>query len=148
MSRARGSIEIARPVQDVFAVVADQRHEVHYNPRMHSSVKSSPGPIGVGTRFDAQVLSRGRPLAVSIEYTAYDPPHRVSSRSVMAGALVEGTVCCEPSRAGTRFSWDWQVSLPGWARIAGPVVGVIGRRQEMRIWSGLKRYLEDGTGTS
>jgi hypothetical protein len=52
----------------------------------------------------------------------------------------------EPGR--DRFSWDWQVSLPDWARIAGPVVGVIGRRQEMRIWSGLTRYLEDGTGTS
>jgi hypothetical protein len=64
-------------------------------------VKSSSGPIGVGTRFEARVLSRGRPLVVNIEYTAYDPPHRVSSRSVMAGALVEGTVCCEPSRAGT-----------------------------------------------
>jgi uncharacterized protein YndB with AHSA1/START domain len=148
MSRVRGSIEIVCPVEDVFAVVADQRHEVHYNPRMLSSVKSTQGPIGVGTRFEARVLTGRRPQVVSIEYTAYDPPHRLASRNVMAGALAEGTVSCDPSDAGTRFSWDWQVSLSGWARIAQPLVAVIGRREETRNWTGLKRYLEHGTGMS
>lgn len=144
MSRIRGSIEIFRPVEEVFDTVADQRNEVHYNPRMTTSAKVTKGPIGVGTTFQATVLHRGRPLDMTIEYTAFDRPRRLTSRSVMAGAVVQGSVRCDPIEGETRLSWDWQLSLSGLARLAGPLVARIGQRQETQIWSGLKHYLEGG----
>ena len=49
-----------------------------------------------------------------------------------------------PIGLGTRFSWDWTVTLTGPAWFAGPLVGLIGRRQERRTWTGLKDCLEDG----
>lgn len=142
MSRVRGSLEIARPVEIVFDVVADQRNEPRYNPQMTTATKTSDGPIGNGTRFAATVLSRGTPRPVSIEYTIFDRPHRIGSLSVMAGATVEGHVQCDPTPAGTLLSWDWTVTLTGPARLAGPLIGVIGRRQERAIWTGLKHHLE------
>ena len=144
MSRVRGSIEIARGSEEVFDVVADQRNEVHYNPEMTDSVKLTDGPIGVGTKFRATVLSRGKQMEMTIECTGFDRPRRFATRSVMAGAVAEGEVRCDPIPDGTLFSWDWQVSVSGPARIAGPLIGVIGRRQERRIWTGLKRMLENG----
>lgn len=144
MSRVRGSIEIARPVEEVFDVVADQRNEVRYNTKMTESVKLTDGPIGVGTTFRATVLSRGKPLVMTIECTGFDRPRRFATRSEMAGSVAEGEVRCDPVAGGTLFSWDWQVSVTGPARIAGPLIGMVGRRQERRIWSGLKRLLEDG----
>ena len=95
MSRVRGSVEIARPVEVVFDAVADQRHEPSYNPTMTESTKVTPGAIGVGTRFEATVLA-----------------------------------------------WDWNVMVTGPARFAGPLIGLIGRRQERTIWTALKLYLE------
>lgn len=147
MSRVRGSLEIARSVEMVFDVVADQRNEPRYNPHMTAATKTGDGPIGNGTRFEATVLSRGRPRPVSIEYTSFDRPHRIDSRSVMAGATVEGHVQCDPTPAGTHFSWDWTITLTGPARLAGPLVGVIGRRQERAIWTGLTRHLEHTDAT-
>lgn len=144
MSRVHGCILIARPVEEVFAVVVDQRNEVHYNPAMTSSVLETEGPIGVGSTFRATVLTRGRPLPVVIQYTEVDPPRRLASRSVTAGTVVEGAVRCDPHEASTLFSWDWQVRRPGLLRLAGPLVALVGNRQERRIWTGLKRYLEDG----
>lgn len=47
MTRARGSIDIRRPVEDVFDVVADRRNEPAYNPKMIGAVRPVPG----GTRF-------------------------------------------------------------------------------------------------
>ena len=35
------------------------------------------------------------------------------------------------------------MTLTGPARFAGPLVGLIGRRQERTIWTGLKNHLED-----
>ncbi|HET9646794.1 MAG TPA: nitroreductase/quinone reductase family protein [Microlunatus sp.] len=145
MTRIRGSLDIARPVAEVFDTVADQRNEPRYNPRMTASTKLTDGPIGVGTRFEATVLSRGKPLPISIEYTDFERPHRIASRSVMAGAVAAGRIRCDPIASGTRFSWDWTVTLTGAARLAGPVVGLVGRRQERDIWTGLKHLLEGGT---
>ena len=142
MSRVRGSLEIARPVEVVFDAVADQRNEPSYNPTMTESIKVTPGGIGVGTRFEASVISRGTPRPVTIEYTGFERPHRIDSHSVIDGATVHGHIQCDPTPAGTRFSWDWDVAVTGPARVAGPLISLIGRRQERTIWTSLKRYLE------
>lgn len=148
MARVRGSLDIARPVEEVFDFVADQRNEVRYNPAMTDSIKITDGPIGVGTRFHATILRRGKPLEVTIECTGFDRPRLLASRSVMTGAVVTGQVRFESIASGTRFLWDWEVTVPGLARLAGPLVGFIGRRQELAIWTGLKHVLEAGTDTS
>ena len=145
MSRVRGSLDIACPVEVVFDAVADQRNEPSYNPAMTHANKVTPGPIAVGTTFEATVMSRGSPRPVTIEYTGFERPHRIHSRSVMEGATVDGHIQCDPTPAGTRFSWDWTVTLTGPARFAGPLIGVVGRRQERTIWTGLKAHLEDTT---
>lgn len=81
---------------------------------------------------------------MTIEYTGFDRPHRILSRSVMAGAIAEGRVQCDPTPSGTRFSWDWTVTVTGPGRFAGPLISAVGRRQERVIWAGLKRHLEGG----
>lgn len=145
MSRVRGTLEIACPVEVVFDAVADQRNEPSYNPTMTAATKLTPGPIGVGTQFEATVASRGSPRTVTIEYTSFERPHRIDSYSVTDGATVQGHIQCDPTPAGTRFSWDWNVTLAGPARLAGPLIALIGRRQERTIWAGLKAHLEDAT---
>lgn len=148
MTRIRGSIEIHRPVEEVFDFVADQRNELLYNPKMTESVKLTEGPIGAGTRFRATVLTGGKPLPLMIECTGFEPPDRLASRSVVSGSVVEGEVRCQPVSGGTRFSWDWDVIVSGPARFAGPLIGWIGRRQERSTWTGLKRHLEGTDGVS
>ena len=82
---------------------------------------------------------------VTIEYTSFERPHRIASDSVMDGATGHGHIQCDPTPAGTRFSWDWNVTVAGPARFAGPLISLIGRRQERTIWTALKLYLEAPT---
>lgn len=144
MSRVRGSLTVARPVDEVFDTLADQRNEPRYNPRMTSCVMVTDGPVGVGSTFQATMRSRPQPFPVTIEYTRFLRPSLIASRSRMPGAVVEGQLRCEPTGDGTRLSWDWTITTTGVMRLAGPLITVIGRRQERAIWSGLKRLLEDG----
>ncbi|MFZ2625577.1 MAG: SRPBCC family protein [Propionibacterium sp.] len=143
MSRVREAIMIDRPVDEVFATVVDQRNEVRYNPAMASVAMETEPPISVGSRFRATVVMRGRPTEAVIEYTGVDPPHRLTSCSVTAGTVMEGSIRCDPKDGGTLFSWDWRVTLPGLLRLAGPLVGLLGAHQERRIWTGLKHHLEE-----
>ena len=61
MVKIDGSTVIARPVENVFDFVADERNEPKYNPRMVRAEKVTPGPIAKGTRWLATIESRGRP---------------------------------------------------------------------------------------
>lgn len=142
MARVHGSIDIDRPLDEVFDVVADQTNEPRYNPSMVASRRVTGGPIGVGTRFEATVLNRGKPHEVAIEITAFERPSETASRSVIEGNTVTGGLHFTPISSGTRLSWDWDVQIGGAARVLGPLVGMIGRRQERAIWSGLKRFME------
>lgn len=144
MARVRGSIDIERPVDEVFDVVADQTKEPLYNPGMTSSRRLDDGPMGVGTRYLATVLTRGKPHEVEIEVTGFERPTWISSRSVMGRSTVSGRVRFDPVGSGTRLSWDWDVQVGAGARVLGPLVSLIGRRQERAIWGGLKHYVEDG----
>lgn len=60
MVRIEGEIVIKRPLEEVFDFVADERNEPRYNPRMRRAEQISDGPIGVGTRFRAEIASMGR----------------------------------------------------------------------------------------
>jgi hypothetical protein len=102
----------------------------------------------VGTHFLATILSRGRPTEVDIELTRYERPRVLGSRSMMAGSTAVGELRLDPVASGTRFTWDWEVTVAGPARLLGPLVAIVGRRQEQAIWTGLKDWLENDGATT
>lgn len=145
MSRAvriDGSIDINRPVEEVFDFVSDQRNEPLYNPEMTSSEKVTAGPVAVGTRFLATTQARGKPLEMVIEVTGLDRPRRMDSTTHMATMDLDGGLTFEPTPDGTRMHWAWNVRPTGTLALLAPLVGIVGRRNERRIWAGLKRHLE------
>lgn len=142
MVKIQGSTVIARPVEDVFDFVADERNEPRYNPRMTRAEKVTPGPVGTGTRWSATIESRGRPLDMKIEVTDYTRPTRLGSTTSMSTAEIHGDMTFEPDPAGTRLSWSWELKPRGLFRVMGPLIALIGRRQEAEIWAGLKSYME------
>jgi Polyketide cyclase / dehydrase and lipid transport len=139
-----GSITIHRPVETVFDYVADQSNEPAYNPRMATSERINDGPVGVGTRFHATVLTRRRPLDMDIEVTESDRPTRFGTHTTMASANVTGVLTFRPIGADTQMSWSWDIRPQGMARLFSPLVALIGRHQEKACWAGLKRVLEAG----
>jgi uncharacterized protein YndB with AHSA1/START domain len=137
-----GEIVIDRPPDEVFDFVADQRNEPRYNPRMRHVEQLSEGPIGLGTRFRARTTSRGRAVDTIIEITAYDPPRRLGDSTHMAFMDLPGGLSFDPVPGGTRMRWLWQLGPPRMPSAMGPLVPLVGHRQERQIWTGLKRRLE------
>lgn len=144
MTAISGSVLISRPVEEVFDFVADERNEPAYNPQMRSVGKTTPGPIGVGTRWQVVTTSGRRTTPFELEVTEYVRPSRLGSTTRMATAVITGALTFVPAASGTLMSWSWDLRPKGMLKLAGPLITVVGRRQEQRIWSSLRAHLEAG----
>ena len=142
MIHIKGDIVIDRAVEDVFDYVADERNEPTYNAQMRLAEKISDGPIGVGTQYRAEVVSGGRPVSMVIECTEYERPRRLASLTTLSSMDIAYTLTFERVREGTRMRWSGEIEPHGMLKLMGPLVAWMGRRQELRIWTGLKAVLE------
>ena len=142
MVRIEGEIVINRPVEEVFDFVADERNEPRYNPQMIRAEQISDGPIGLGTRFRAEVMSMGRSAEMTIEFTTYERPRRLASTTHMAAMEIQYTLTFDPVPDGTRMRWAGEVEPRGVFKLMAPLIARMGQRQEETNWTGLKRYLE------
>jgi uncharacterized protein YndB with AHSA1/START domain len=142
VARIEGEIVIERPVEEVFDFVADERNEPRYNPRMLRVEKLSPGPIGTGTRFRAEMTGRRRPVEMTVELTGYERPRRLASTTHLSSMEIRGSLTFDPVPEGTGMRWRWNLEPRGFLNVLSPLIARMGRRQEQAIWSGLKRVLE------
>jgi carbon monoxide dehydrogenase subunit G len=141
MAKIEGHILIDRPVEEVFDFVADSRNEPSFNSAMAGVELLTPLPIRRGTRFRARIGRAGTQMLV--ELTEFDRPHRLGSRTTSSMMQTSGTLTFAADGEGTIMSWDWQVRPKGWMRMLGPLFGPLGGRMERRIWTSMKRYLEN-----
>ena len=144
MAKVNGSIYIDRPPEVVFDFVADERNEPRYNPKMTAVSLTTEEPIGVGSRFASTLMSRARPITMTVEFTEFVRPRRLALVSTAGVMETVGALSFAPSGTGTLMTWSWVIKLNGLAKVASPVVAWMGRRQERATWGGLKRCLEDG----
>ncbi len=142
MAQIEGEIVIDRPIDEVFDFVADEGNEPQYNPKMLAVEQLSDGEIGLGTKFRAEVKAGRRVLPVVIEFTVYDRPVRLGSRTRMSGMFIVGELTFEAVGEATRMRWQWRMEPSGAFRLLKPLIVLLGRRQERGIWEGLKRRLE------
>jgi uncharacterized protein YndB with AHSA1/START domain len=142
MAYIDGEIVINRPVEEVFDFVADERNEPRYNPRMLRVEKLSPGPVGLGSRFRAEMRTRPRPMEMTTEFTGYERPRRLASTTRMSRMDIRGTLSFDPVPGGTRMRWSWELEPHGLLKLMTPLATPIGARGERAIWTSLKRFLE------
>src|SRR5437763_16554746 len=99
MIRVEHSIVIRRPVAEVFAVVADVETWPRWNATAREAHKTSPGPMGVGTRFRLAGHLFGRAVQMDHEVTAYEPPKLFAATTLSGPSRAPGTyTLAQPDR--------------------------------------------------
>ena len=144
MAHIAGEVTIDAPVEEVFDLVADERNEPRYNPRIVRAEKVSKGPVGTGARFVAEPRSMGAKGEMTLEVLEYDRPHQLHNHVRSSYMKVDGTLTFEEVDGGTRLRWDWDMGLVGPMRVLSPVLALVGPRWERRNWLDLKDYMESG----
>jgi Polyketide cyclase / dehydrase and lipid transport len=76
MAQMQQIVEIARPLEEVFAFAADPGNDARWAPTWWRSPISRPARWGVGSRYRYTTRFVGRPFRLVREVTAYEPNRR------------------------------------------------------------------------
>lgn len=106
------SIEIARPVLQVFSFIADVDNNPQWMP-VQGVQKLSNGAAGVGTRFRQQFFLMGANYEMVGVITAFDPDKKISFDFDAPVFTWRGDYLFEPTVSGTRLSARGNVNLIG-----------------------------------
>lgn len=119
------SVIIQRPVDEVFAFVADMRNNLRWQAEsgLQRVTVEPDGPVGVGTRITEVWRFMGRETVSTSEITTYEPGRSLTRRTLTAGAPIkEGVLMVEADGDGARYTTTVQVQAGGLFAIAEPLL--------------------------
>ncbi|WP_308915901.1 CoxG family protein [Jannaschia sp. LMIT008] len=114
--RLTASEHVAAPMGAVWAKLFDpDRLEAFARQRDPAMVRTPPGPVGPGTRWDMRLPVQGKERDVALELTALDPPHRADLSAGIEGMVLLGTVALVAEGTGTRIDLTVDATARGFA---------------------------------
>jgi carbon monoxide dehydrogenase subunit G len=75
--RFEATIVIDRPIEQVFAFLADGENDKKFSSRVQEIAKTTDGPPGVGTIYASTVKDAGMTTKREFKLTEFDPPNRI-----------------------------------------------------------------------
>ena len=90
---------INKPIDEVFAYLAAGTNDKDFSPRVQEIVKTTEGPVGVGTIFKSTVKDAGMKSSREFEYTAFEQPTKIrwAERSKNSITVPSGGYDLEPA---------------------------------------------------
>src|SRR5687768_9783721 len=110
---------MARPVEDVFAVLSDVENVPRWSRNTIEEKLITPGPLGVGSRRRAVIKGfAGRPMVNRAEMIEFEP-NRKMVIDIDAPLLGRIVIDFLPVAEGTRLDWTADFSPRGILRPLG-----------------------------
>jgi uncharacterized protein YndB with AHSA1/START domain len=121
------SIVVSRPPQEVFDFLSKFENLAVYDPFVTASRQVDNGPVGLGTRGRGTSRYMGQQSDWTVEYTEFEPPRRMVSRSVEGKRDVTVTFEFQPVDGGTRVTEQIEVrsGLGLLGKLPDPLVNLI-----------------------
>jgi carbon monoxide dehydrogenase subunit G len=93
---------INRPIDEVFAFLADGTNDPKFSPRVQEIRKTTEGPVGVGTVFASTVKDAGMTTNREFELTELEQPAKIRwvERSKNSITVPDGGYDLEPAGDG------------------------------------------------
>jgi carbon monoxide dehydrogenase subunit G len=141
MIQISNSVEIKRPVPQVFDFIADVNNNPKWMP-VQSVQKLSNGPVGVGTKFKQQFSLLGSNYDLDGTITAFEPNQKIAFAYDSPVFNWRGEYTFEATAAGTRLSAKGNVSLTGALQLMETMFAPKIRRLITDTIPNLKKILE------
>ena len=139
------SVTVARPVEDVFAVLSDVTNVPLWSSRTIEETLVTPGPLRKGSRRRAVIKGfAGRTMQNEAEMVEFDQNRRmvveVLDAPIPARIVIEFT----PVDGGTRLDWTGIVSPAGVLTPTGPLIARLYRMVFEKDLRNLKAMMDRG----
>lgn len=139
------SVTIARPVEDVFAVLSDVENVATWSSNTIEETLLTPGPLRKGSRRRATVKGfAGRTMQNEAEMIEFEPNRRMVVK--ILGAPVPAHVVIEftPVEGGTRLDWTGIISPRGLLAPTAPLIARFYRMAFEKDLRNLKALMDRG----
>ncbi|MFD7611577.1 SRPBCC family protein [Streptomyces sp. NPDC059828] len=73
----QATVVIDRPVDEVFAFLADGENDPKFSPRVLEIAKTTDGPTAVGTVYRSRVKDAGMTTSREFRISEFEPPRRI-----------------------------------------------------------------------
>ncbi|MCZ7570174.1 MAG: SRPBCC family protein [Ardenticatenaceae bacterium] len=144
MIRVEQSVTVNRPVEEVFAFVADQTNAPRWQSGLLEVRRMTDGPLGVGTQHTFVRKFLGRRLEASNEYGEYEPNKTIAFKSTSGPMDFRAGYRTEPIAGGTKLTSWIEMQPKGFAGLAEPLIAASLRRELAANLGELKELLERG----
>ena len=141
MLKMEFSVEIKRPVEEVFAYLTDPANETEWNSAVLECRAETPGPIRVGSKIHVLSSILGRRSESTYEVTALVPNKKYVHKT-NSPFPVEATYLAEPTADGTKVTLEGVAEPGGFFKMAEPLLGRIANRQIQAQLDTMKELLE------
>ncbi|MBC6460627.1 SRPBCC family protein [Actinomadura sp. HBU206391] len=84
------TIDIDRPIEEVFAFLADGRNDPKFSPRVLHIAKSTEGPTAVGTVYASTVKDAGLKTKREFRITEFEPSARIRWTEISKNLVTAG----------------------------------------------------------
>jgi carbon monoxide dehydrogenase subunit G len=121
MASFENTVIIRRPVEEVFAFLADFENVPRWNDAIVETTKTSPGPVGVGTTY-RQARSVPTRSEERFEVTAFEPPRRLEVQGQIGPFRARIGYLLEPAGSGTRLRNAVDLGSSGPLSLVAPLV--------------------------
>lgn len=133
------TLEVGKPVDEVFDYFADFRNENEWNVVAHDVRMLTDGAIGPGVRFAGEYQGMGR---LEYEIIEYDRPRYLKTHGTSRMMHFVSTFTFSSRGAGTRVDATLDPSPTGLMRVLTPVMGLFVKGQMRKGMSSLRETLE------
>jgi uncharacterized protein YndB with AHSA1/START domain len=106
----RTEVEVDAPIDSVWAILADIERQPEWMLEMKAVRLLTPGPVGVGTRGEADVRIFGVRVSDPVEVVEFVPPFRfgIAHRGLFSGS---GSIVLDTLDGGRRTHVAWAETL-------------------------------------
>ncbi len=101
------SVVIDRPIEEVFAFLADGENDTKFSPRVIEIAKTTDGPAGKGTIYKSTVKDAGFKTKREFELTEFEAPTKIrwAERSKNLVTVPKGGYDLTPDGEGTKLTF-------------------------------------------
>ena len=123
-ARFEGTAVIDRPIEEVFAFLADGENDKKFSPRVQEITKTTDGPPGAGTIYRSTVKDAGMTTQREFELTEFEAPTKIrwTERSKNIVTARQGGYDLAPEGEGKTRMTIWnELEGHGFGKLIAPL---------------------------
>lgn len=142
--RFEATVVIDRPIEEVFAFLADGENDPKFSPRVLEIAKTTDGPPGVGTVYASTVKDAGMKTKREFRLTEFEPHTRIRWAEVSKNVVTapEGGYDLTPEGDRTRVTIHNVLEGHGLGKLIAPLALRSARRGADDFGMAIKRAVE------